>query len=294
LAELPIFSAGTFPSTHIVNISMTINLTWVENDDPDNDWDPHIMLADGTNMAGVTILDQGGVDLASCVDADVLMDDTDPQRVSYDWMLSTPPLPQVGDSFDIQINWYIRPWATYMEVTHLGVTDWKSSLVNLDAAGALSLVFLSDNQLHEKYQINFIDVHSEFYERLTCNCDEPGLFDPPMDNDVTVKKGNRVIPLKFTLCDKNGLPFTDVISPPMAEVDYYGDAQGVEFEAEDFLTAGQGDDGNLFVFAGDHWQLNLQTKMFSAPGIYTITAVSTDPDSYQIYPACSVNFIIDP
>jgi hypothetical protein len=195
-------------------------------------------------------------------------------------------------SFDIQVTWTITPAGTFIHVSHLGESAQAPAIVDLNPAGPLSLAFLSDNQLHEKYQINFVSVVAE-KEGLTCNCDTPGLFDPPMDQNVTVKKGTRVIPLQFTLCDELGNELTDEdISPPMVEVDYVGNAGDLVFEADDFLTTGHGDDGNIFSYSGSKWVLNLQTKMFSQDGVYTITAVSTDPDNYEIFPTCSVDFII--
>lgn len=295
LAELPVLPAGTFSNSDTVVISILINLTWLENDASDNDWDPHIMLNDGVNSAGITILEQGNVDLASCVDADVLYDDTwpGPQRVSYGGLLATPPLANVGMSFDIEVTWTLSPAGTSIEVTHLGSTASANSIVNLNPAGKLGLGFLSDNQLHEKYQINFVDVVAET-EGITCNCDDPGLFEPPMDDSIIVKKGTRVIPLKFSLCDDDGYPLTDQdISAPMVEVDYSGLAGNLDFEEEDFLVTGKADIGNIFVYSGSKWQLNLQTKMFDASGVYTLTVVSTDPDSYEIFPTCSVDFIIE-
>jgi len=128
---------------------------------------------------------------------------------------------------------------------------------------------------------------------LTCNCSDPGLFEPPMDRDVAVKKKNRVLPLKFTLCDKDGFPITDMdISAPVVEVDYTGPAGDLSWEPDDFLSSGHGEDGNQFVYVDGVWRLNLGTKMFDGKGRYTIRVVSTDPAAYVIDPTCSVNFDI--
>jgi len=108
---------------------------------------------------------------------------------------------------------------------------------------------------------------------ITCNCSNPGFFDPPMDRNVTVKKRNRVLPIKFTLCDEDGVAVTDMdISAPIAEVDYTGPGVDTIYDTDDFLTAGHGDDGNQFLFHDGDWRLNLRTKMFEGPGIYTIRA----------------------
>jgi len=119
-------------------------------------------------------------------------------------------------------------------------------------------------------------------------------FEPPMDEPVSVKKKNRVLPLKMVLFDENGMEVTDVdvTAPPLVEIDFTG-GYPTEPPGEDFLPAGQGDEGNQFVFTGSRWQFNLQTKNFSGSGTYTIRAVSGDPSEYLIDPTCIATFLIE-
>ena len=63
---------------------------------------------------------------------------------------------------------------------------------------------------------------------------------------------------------------------------------------DDALSAGQGTDGNQFVFNDeDKWQFNLKIKNYDAPGTYTITMVSGDDSEYVIDPTCEASFVIE-
>ena len=117
-------------------------------------------------------------------------------------------------------------------------------------------------------------------------------FEPPMDKSVSVKKKNRVLPLKMVLL-KNGVPVTDldIMPPPVVAIDFTG-GDPTDPGGEDFLSAGKGDEGNQFVFSGNNWDFNLQSKNFSGTGTYTITAVSGDPIQYVIDPTCTATFVI--
>ena len=120
-------------------------------------------------------------------------------------------------------------------------------------------------------------------------------FEPPMDKTVSVKKKNRVLPLKMELLDKDGASITDldINASPIVEVDYNGGVPATE-PPETYLPAGQGDEGNQFVFTESYWQFNLQTKNFSGAGEYTIRAISGDPNVYTIIdPTCTATFMIN-
>jgi dipeptidyl aminopeptidase/acylaminoacyl peptidase len=110
-------------------------------------------------------------------------------------------------------------------------------------------------------------------------------FEPPMDKTISVKKKNRVLPLKM-VCYDGETELTDLdIAPPVVEVDYV-DSSGVPGAVEEVLYAGQGDEGNQFVYSDGYWRFNLQTKNFSAYGTYTIKAKSGDTNSYTIQVPC--------
>lgn len=309
LLELPL--AQSIPAGHIVTVSLSATLSHdfpILNMGMDSS-DPHIMLSDGTQLAGVVVLDVeptgGGTDLAYCTDeGDMCYPMGYPSPANPGARMTIVNSPGTDyDTYNINVTWTLGA-TTSVEATlwdfdgHPGAVfsgfgTIPSAVGALDSMEPLSLVFLSDNQNNEMYQIDSLSIVVESYEILSCNCSTPTLFDPPADRDITVKKGNRVLPLKFTLCDENGFPVTDV-SPPVAEVDFAGtlDMDPDFYESDQFLSAGHGDDGNEFVNIGDHWQLNLQTKMFIADGVYEIYAVSPDPAEYVISPTCSLLFEI--
>ena len=120
-------------------------------------------------------------------------------------------------------------------------------------------------------------------------------FEPPMDRTRSVKKRNRVLPLKMELIDDTDTAITDfdIVALPLVEVDISPAGDVTEPAGEVLLSAGQGDSGNQFVFSGVSWDFNLQTKNFSGEGTYTITAVSGDPTEYVIDPTCEATFIIE-
>ena len=116
-------------------------------------------------------------------------------------------------------------------------------------------------------------------------------FEPPLDKPISVKKKNRVLPLKMVCFDGEGIEITYLESPPVVEVDFDGD-NFIPETFEEALPAGQGDEGNQFVYNGDYWQFNLQTKNFSGSGMYTIRAVSGSPTAYVIDPFPEATFEI--
>ena len=116
-----------------------------------------------------------------------------------------------------------------------------------------------------------------------------------MDVTVSVKKKNRVLPLKMELLDEGGFAVTDLdlIALPLVEVDFTG-GDPTEPPSAELLFAAQGDNGNQFAFTDDFkWQFNLRARNFSGDGAYTITAVSGDPEEYVIDPTCTAEFVIE-
>ena len=121
-------------------------------------------------------------------------------------------------------------------------------------------------------------------------------FDPPMaSGPVTVKK-NRVLPLKAELLDGGGNAITDldVASPPVIQVLFDSGMGGDPVDVTDqALPAGQGTEGNQFVFSDGKWHFNLKTKNYTAVGTYTISMVSGDDSEYTV-DSCVAEFVINP
>lgn len=109
-------------------------------------------------------------------------------------------------------------------------------------------------------------------------------FEPPADRDVSVKKPNRVVPLRMTLLDGDGQIVFNIDSP-VVNVAYEGSYTYGPSTLEELNYAGRGDEGNMFQFDGSKWAFNLSTRGL-ASGEYTITAVSGG--DYVIDPSCEV------
>jgi hypothetical protein len=110
-------------------------------------------------------------------------------------------------------------------------------------------------------------------------------FRAPMDSGPVAvkKKSNRVLPFKMQIL-KNGVPQTPSdIAAPVIEIQFNSEPY-VGPTADNLLSSGQGDDGNQFSYnsADQTWQFNLNSRQFTAPGTYTVTAISGDSAEYTL------------
>ena len=118
-------------------------------------------------------------------------------------------------------------------------------------------------------------------------------FQPPLDEEVALRKPNRVLPLRFNLFDGDGFELTgaDISANPVLQVTFDGVSYSGDADLENVDTAGRGDDGNMFIFDDTYWGLNMKTKGLS-PGHYTLSVVSGDATEYQLDPTCEVGVAI--
>ncbi len=119
-------------------------------------------------------------------------------------------------------------------------------------------------------------------------------FDPPAHKPISVKKPNRVLPLRMVLLDSNGQIVTDgtIQNPPILEVDLVSPSSSVE-PPDELIEAGQGDMGNEFAFTDGQWKFKLKLSNFSGPGLYEASVVSGDTNEYFIaQPTCAATFTI--
>jgi hypothetical protein len=120
-------------------------------------------------------------------------------------------------------------------------------------------------------------------------------FESPMNKSPVRVKKNRALPLKAELFGSDTFARTDadLVAPPVVQVVLDGAGEGEGDYAEDVLPAGQGSEGNQFVFTDEGvWQFNLKTSRFTAPGTYTITMESGDPEAYTLDSQCEAKFVI--
>ncbi len=122
-------------------------------------------------------------------------------------------------------------------------------------------------------------------------------FEPPLASGPVTLKKNRVLPLKAQLLDGAGNIVTDsdIAALPVLQVLYDSGIRGDPVDVtNDALPAGQGTEGNQFVFTDDlKWQFNLKTRNYTAVGTYNITMVSGDDSEYMIEPMCEAGFVIE-
>ena len=121
-------------------------------------------------------------------------------------------------------------------------------------------------------------------------------FQSPFDNGLVTVRKNRALPLKAELFDADGFAITDpdIAALPVLQVTLTttGTTEVIDV-SEDALPAGQGTDGNQFVFSEGLWRFNLKTKNYSAAGTYTITMVSGDDSEYSVR-GCQTQFVVNP
>ena len=111
---------------------------------------------------------------------------------------------------------------------------------------------------------------------------------------VTIKK-NRALPLKAQMFDTDNLLITDldIAAPPVIQVQFTSAiGQPAVDISDDAYPAGEGTDGNQFVFSDDRGRFNLKTRNQTAVGIYTVTMLSGDNTEYVIDPTCEATFVI--
>ena len=117
-----------------------------------------------------------------------------------------------------------------------------------------------------------------------------------MNNYPVGVKKNRALPLKVKLFSVYGgvaQTDADLAAPPLVQVFFDGDSEPAQDVSSDALSAGQGSEGNQFVFTGEgKWQFNLKTGNYTAPGTYAIYMESGDDTVYVIDPTCETGFTV--
>jgi len=83
----------------------------------------------------------------------------------------------------------------------------------------------------------------------------------------------------------------DINALPVLQVLYRSIPGGDPVDvSNDALPAGQGTDGNQFVFTDDRWRFNVKTNNYTAEGTYEINMVSGYDTEYVIDPTCVTYF----
>lgn len=176
----------------------------------------------------------------------------------------------------------------------------EGGYVYTDAFDGWAIDNLSFSRLGEDIIVPEQQSTHPYYDLPPCTL--PGIFscigfEPPMDNSSVIVKKHRALPLKAQLFDAQSFPITDadIVVPPVVQVLFDSGTNGDPVDVtDDAFPAGQGTDGNQFVFTEEgKWQFNLKTKNYTAPGAYTITIQSGDETEYLIDPICTAIFVIE-
>jgi hypothetical protein len=120
-------------------------------------------------------------------------------------------------------------------------------------------------------------------------------FEPPMDSYPVMVKKNRALPLKAEVFNDEGYAMTDAdsVAPPVVQIWFDGEIINDDLNEVEALPAGQGDEGNQFVFTDDgKWQFNLKASNYTAEGKYTVMMASGDDSEYVFEPTCVTEFVI--
>lgn len=152
---------------------------------------------------------------------------------------------------------------------------------------------LTPEEIQQHYQNGLDGLGYELSEVLQLKCVG---FESPMDKGPVTVKQNRVLPLKAVLLDSDSNPITDadITALPVLQVFYDSGTGSDPIDVTDeALPAGQGTEGNQFVFTDEgKWQFNLKTKNYTAPGTYTIYMNTGDSSEYVIDPQCEASFMV--
>jgi len=132
-------------------VTLTLNLTRLTND-----WDPYLLLGDGTQLLGPVVVDN-----ADYLHVSRLMDNGDSGTGNtVEGVLLEAPVPPVGSSFDVRITYTIMPTATHISGLFEGVSGEFTSGTILDRSAGIDFVLMSDNESGEIYKLNTLTLET--------------------------------------------------------------------------------------------------------------------------------------
>ena len=155
------FASGSIPNGKLIEyalkgipkkgdvvVRVTMNLTRLSND-----WDPYIVLTDGTNWSGVAVYENSGGGVSTVEGTD----SGDRGVLSGSNVLFSPvAIPAIGGSVDVAVEFTLSTAATSISASLLGSSG---SYVSgpLDRT-SLSFVFMRDNEASESYGVNSLSI----------------------------------------------------------------------------------------------------------------------------------------
>lgn len=164
LFVLPIISAGSLSSSETVTISVMISLTRLQcSSDPlcsgnENDFDPQIMLGDGSELVGGMASDNNGGQGLSVEMVDGGDVGTSRNLGDSDPLFFDAGYPSIGESFEVELVFTLEDTFTTVDLSFLGSSGSFTSSIVLDMTQDISLFFIRDNDIAEQYQINRVTI----------------------------------------------------------------------------------------------------------------------------------------
>ncbi len=190
----------------------------------------------------------------------------------------------IGDAANNRVLEYHTPLTTdTMADVVLGQADFTSNVFATTASNMANpegVAIDTDGNIYVADRANFRVLIFDGTPPVTTTVLTGICFDPPFDAPLSLKKNSkRVIPLKMTLVNSEGIEITDadLSALPVVNVVFGGQVYGeVPPDGEDLLPTGGSNNDNIFRFSGGKWIYNLGTAQFASPGTYTVKAVAGD------------------
>ena len=240
-------------------------------------------LISTTNVEADTVFGQSDFTSNSCNKGNPGPSDSSlcsPSRMTIDTLENV----YIGDSDNNRVLEYHTPLTSdTVADAVLGQLDFTSSVFATTAsnmANPQGVAIDTDGDIYVADRANYRVLIFDGTPPVTTTMLTGICFDPPFATPLSLKKNSkRVIPLKMTLINSEGVEITDadLSAPPVVNVLFGGQVYGeVPPDSEELLPTGGANTDNIFRFENSKWIYNLGTKQFSAPGIYTVKAVAGD------------------
>ena len=271
-------SASSLSSPTDVKVDGTGNVFVVDTDN-----NRMLAYSDFTNGTATTVFGQSDFISNSCNNGNPGPSASSlcsPSRMTIDTLENV----YIGDSVNNRILEYHTPLTTdTIADAVLGQLDFTSTVFATTAsnmANPQGVAIDGDGDIYVADRANYRVLVFDGTPPVTTTVLTGICFDPPFATPLSLKKNSkRVIPLKMTLVNSEGIEITDadLSAPPVVNVLFGGQVYGeVPPDSEDLLPTGGANNDNIFRFENSKWIYNLGTEQFVSPGVYTVKAVAGD------------------
>ena len=169
LFVVPLFPSGTFSGADPVTIFAFLNLTRLgcsgSCSGGAEDFDPHIVLGDGSNLVGAVTADNSGGEFLGTT----LVDSGSVGSArTLDSVFTGAGYPDIGDPYNVLVQFTLELGQTTVDTFFLsGAGSFVNTSRALDSSDAVSFVFMRDNDTGEQYQVNLLVIATPVPEPTT-------------------------------------------------------------------------------------------------------------------------------